>query len=87
MPRFLISYDITAPRRRSKVVSRLEKLGTRLQLSVFMVKCGDGVFAQLERELLNIIDKEDSLLILPVCEHCYAKGTFTGPTVPILIVK
>lgn len=87
MPRFLISYDITAPRLRSKVVSRLEKLGTRLQLSVFMVKCGDGVFAQLERELLNIIDKEDSLLILPVCEHCYAKGAFTGPTVPILIVK
>lgn len=87
MPRFLISYDITAPQRRNKVAARLEKLGTRLQLSVFMVKCGDDVFAQMERELQNILDKEDSLLILPVCEQCYAKGAFTGPTVPLLIVK
>lgn len=84
MARYLISYDVSAPRVRARLVARLEKAGRRLQLSVFMVKCGKSSYEKLVRDLLEIMEKDDSLLCLPVCENCYANARITGEEKPLL---
>lgn len=84
MPRYLISYDVSSNQTRSKIATRLEKAGVRIQMSVFMVTCNENRYAKLVQELLSCLNDEDSLLCLPCCEHCYARATITGNEPPLI---
>lgn len=87
MPGYLIAYDVVAAKNRARLVRRLEKLGQRVQKSVFFVEAGQQVLKNLERELQSYLDVTDSLLILPVCAHCKAGAIILAPTPPLAIIS
>lgn len=84
MVRRLIAYDVGSDCRRQKISRVLEKIGRRLQKSVFVVELTAELLASLERELQEMLEESDSLLVLPICRHCFAEAAFYGPKPPLL---
>jgi CRISPR-associated protein Cas2 len=69
---YLISYDISPDRRRTKVAKLLEGFGQRVQYSVFECDLEESQFRQLEQRLLKLIDENDgdNLRIYRMCGAC-----------------
>lgn len=57
MPTYLVAYDISNPRRLRKVARQLEKVATRIQYSVFLLKG--------EREKLDLLFQRLARVIHP----------------------
>ena len=70
---YVICYDITEPRRWKKVYKRLNGYGRRLQYSIFRCRLTKIEVEKLRWELEKDLSKDDSLLILSVCERCENK--------------
>jgi CRISPR-associated protein Cas2 len=72
--RFVISYDITEDRPRTKVAKLMEEVLNRVQYSVFE---GDApeekVMAAVDRSLGLIDPETDSLRVYRLCRTCTAK--------------
>lgn len=66
---YLYAYDISDNRRRTRVSKKLEQFGIRLQKSVFQCDISAEWAEKIKNYLLKIInEKEDNLLIIPLCE-------------------
>ncbi|MDE6681783.1 MAG: CRISPR-associated endonuclease Cas2, partial [Muribaculaceae bacterium] len=64
----VIAYDIADDRRRNKVMKVLEKVGTRINLSVFECMLTDRQFEKLKKDIYDKINiKEDSVAYYPIC--------------------
>ncbi len=62
--RFLIAYDVPDDKRRSHIAVTLKQFGLRVQYSVFMVDCSPSHVLTLQRELEEIMNRdEDSVLV------------------------
>ena len=62
---YLVSYDVSCPRRWRYVVKAVRKIGERGQLSVFLCRATPARISRLERQLKTIMNEaEDRLLIL-----------------------
>lgn len=76
---YFIAYDIADPRRLSQTARVLENYGWRIQYSFFQCELEKDVLAELEKKLCRIIDeKEDSLIIQPLCADCMNVRTVIG---------
>jgi CRISPR-associated protein Cas2 len=63
--RFLVTYDITADRRRDRVFKALKDVGDHLQYSVFMCDLNEREYIQLRVRLRERINaNEDQVLII-----------------------
>ncbi|MHB8971141.1 MAG: CRISPR-associated endonuclease Cas2 [Pirellulaceae bacterium] len=69
----LISYDVRDPKRLRRVAKLLEGYGTRLQYSVFRCRLDDLTLEKLHWELNKVMEDEDDLLVMPLCNGCAAK--------------
>lgn len=69
----LITYDVRDPKRLKQVAKKLESYGTRIQYSVFRVRVDNQGLEKLHWELSQIMDKEDDLLVIPLCCNCAEK--------------
>ncbi len=69
----LISYDVRDPKRLRKVAKMLEGYGTRIQYSVFRCRLDQIALEKLHWELNRIMDAEDDLLVIPLCNSCAGK--------------
>lgn len=70
----VVAYDISNDRRRSRVVKILERVGVRVNFSVFECMLTDVQYARLQKEILDEIKKrEDTVVYYPICMDCYAK--------------
>lgn len=70
----VVAYDISDDRRRSRVVKLLEKVGVRVNYSVFECMLTDSQYEKLRRDIGSAINrKEDSVVYYPICVDCYAK--------------
>ncbi len=74
MQRFLIAYDISKNKIRGRAYRLLKKQASSVQKSVFFFEGNSNELAKLERMLSDIIEKSDSLFIMPCCESCYARS-------------
>lgn len=64
---FIISYDISEPKRWRRVFRLMKGYGEWLQLSVFQCRLGRMRVLQLEAELKDLINQEeDHILILDI---------------------
>lgn len=64
---YIVTYDISSPKRWRRVYAHLHKLGEHRQLSVFLVKTDARGLDRLAARLEGLIDpKTDSILIAPV---------------------
>lgn len=86
MPCWLVAYDIGETKLRNAAVRKLEKLGRRIQKSVFIVECGRGTFARLERELQENLAESDSLLFVSLCARCLNSSMYKGPVPEIMLI-
>lgn len=76
---YFICYDIADPKRLSKVAKTLENFGLRVQYSFFQCEMEADILNVLLDRLLMIIDvKEDSLRVYPICEDCLRKTSVVG---------
>lgn len=69
----LIAYDVRDPKRLRRVAKKLEAYGARLQYSVFRCRLDRISLEKLHWELNQIMDKEDDLLVMPICGQCAAR--------------
>ncbi len=70
---YVISYDISDPKRWKKVHKRLKGYGRRLQFSIFRCRLTKIEVEKLRWELEKDLSTDDKLLILSVCERCENK--------------
>lgn len=70
----VVAYDVSNDRRRSHVVKLLEKVGIRVNYSVFECMLSDSQYEKLRYNIATQIDaREDSVIYYPICLDCYAK--------------
>lgn len=70
----VVAYDISDDKRRSHVVKILEKVGIRVNYSVFECMLTDVQYQKLQANLLSLIKiREDTIVYYPICIDCYGK--------------
>lgn len=68
----VVAYDISNDRRRAKAVKILERVGVRVNFSVFECMLTERQYESLRDELLQVISlKEDTVVYYPICLNCY----------------
>jgi len=83
--RYIIAYDIVDDRKRTKAADTLKDYGMRIQKSVFDCALKEAAIDELKDKLKTIIDaKEDSILIIPLCETCVTQKQTIGFSLKII---
>jgi CRISPR-associated protein Cas2 len=76
---YLVSYDVAADKRRTRVAQALEDHGVRVQFSVFEVETGERGLDKLLGRLTDLIDPTtDSIRAYPLCLRCRGSVTVVG---------
>ena len=71
MDSYIVSYDISNPKRLRKVATACEDFGVRKQFSVFMCRLSATDIVKLRSRLYDLIDLEkDQVLFIPLCAKC-----------------
>lgn len=70
----VVAYDISNDRRRAKAVKILERVGVRVNFSVFECMLTERQYESLRDKLLQVISlKEDTVVYYPICLNCYSQ--------------
>lgn len=70
----VVAYDISNDRRRAKTVKILERVGVRVNFSVFECMLTERQYESLRNDLLQVISlKEDTVVYYPICLNCYSQ--------------
>lgn len=70
----VVAYDIANDRRRSHVVKILEKVGVRVNYSVFECMVTDSQLNELQVKIgREMNEKEDQVVYYTICLNCYTK--------------
>ncbi len=75
---YIIAYDVRDPKRLRLTANLLESYGQRIQYSLFRCQLNSRLLQKIRWELAQILEKEDSLLIIPLCSTCAGKITLDG---------
>jgi CRISPR-associated protein Cas2 len=68
---YLVSYDISDDRRRTKLAKRLKDFGDRVHYSVFECLLDPANFNKMVTSIIGIVDEEhDSVRIYALCGNC-----------------
>jgi CRISPR-associated protein Cas2 len=71
MNSYIVSYDISDPKRLRKVATACEDFGLRKQFSVFLCRLSATDFVRLRTRLYDLINLEkDQVLFIPLCAKC-----------------
>ena len=71
MESWLVTYDISDPKRLRRVAQTCEDFGLRRQYSVFLCRLTAHDLVRLKSRLYDIIDLgEDQVLFIPLCNRC-----------------
>lgn len=73
----LIAYDVRDERRLRQTARLLEGYGERVQFSVFRCRLSKTELERLRWELARVLQPEDDVLIVSLCERC-AHGVRRG---------
>jgi CRISPR-associated protein Cas2 len=74
----IVAYDISEPKRLSKVAKTCEEFGIRVQYSIFECHLTEEDFDEFWLRLLDIIDEEDDRLVAYRLDAKSAKRTLTA---------
>ncbi len=75
---FLICYDISSNKIRGKVFRFLKKCATPVQESVFIFRRTRKELLKIEKFIVDMLDEDDCLIVMPCCDKCYGKSKFFG---------
>ena len=75
----MFCYDISNPKRLSRVAKILEESGIRVQKSFFQCEMSSSKKEEIKTKLLKVINlRHDSLFIYPLCKKCAKKAITDG---------
>ena len=75
---YVACYDIVDQRIRQRTADLLERVGTRVQKSVFFVKMESYQIEELKKKLYKITGRRGEVLLIPLCSHCATRITILG---------
>jgi CRISPR-associated protein Cas2 len=75
---YLVMYDVSNERTLKSVHKLLTGWGSPVQYSVFRVRCTSRESERLRWELTKLIDTEDRLMFVRLCESCASRVTVQG---------
>jgi len=75
---YVIIYDISNDKCRSKISKYLEGKGQRIQESAFECRLLDLEFKEVGTTLQELIKDQGNIRIYPVCENCMQKSIGLG---------
>lgn len=67
---YLVCYDIRDPKRWRKAYKILHGYGRPIQYSIFRCQLSVTDFEKLRWELERVLDEEDALLFIGICDGC-----------------
>ena len=70
---YLVAYDVRDEARLRRVIKVAKAYGERIQLSVFRVRASRRQVERLRWELLRILEDDDFLLVVGLCESCVGR--------------
>lgn len=77
--KYVICFDITGDRIRTRVVKILSEFAYRVQKSVFEGLISKESLEEMNKKLEKVIDKKtDSVRIYPLCKKCEAEVKIIG---------
>lgn len=79
---YLVAYDISDDRRRTKVHKTLCGFGTWTQFSLFECFLDDKQLIALRYRIVRLIRDDDNVRIYPLCTACQAKVETHGSARP-----
>lgn len=83
----LIAYDITDDKKRLQAAKLLEKVGLRIQKSVFLVAMRNDALDKVIKALEKLRGQDDVIDIVPVCAKCRHKSRRLGtPPEPVIFI-
>lgn len=74
---YLVCYDVRDEKRLRRAAKKLEGRGQRLQYSVFRCWLTASDLQQLRWELTELLEPEDDVLFIPICDRCVRGITVT----------
>ena len=75
---WLVCYDVSCNRRRTKIARLLAGFGERLQRSVFETVWENRLVDHLTGQLRDLLEEGDQLMLCPVCRTCGGKMIVLG---------
>lgn len=78
----MVCYDIRNPKRLRRIAQLMEGWGVRVQFSIFRCHLDDKSREQLRWKLSELMEKEDSVLFVPVCASCSRRVSSMGSQPP-----
>jgi CRISPR-associated protein Cas2 len=75
---WLLSYDISDPRRLRRVARLALLHGERVQKSLYLCALSPEQLALLHQQLATIIEPPDRVMLRPVCRHCRERTRYQG---------
>ena len=75
---WLLIYDISEPGRLRNVEKIASRYGVRVQRSVFESDANESMINNLQRRIESIIERNDSFIIIPLCERDWQKAEKYG---------
>ncbi len=77
--RYVIAYDVTDNARRARVAKLLERVGERVQGSVFEADLSDKVLERLAAQINKMVDvNEDGVRFYRLCADCAREVKIIG---------
>jgi CRISPR-associated protein Cas2 len=71
---YVIAYDVSDDKRRTKVMKALSAVGVRTNYSVFEAMLTKSQLSKLIKDISALIDiSEDSVVYYTICRDCYSK--------------
>jgi len=78
----VVAYDISDPKRLSKIARIMKDYGVRVQYSVFELYADKEILDEMMDRALDIMDEgKDSVRIYPLCKKCEKRTEFMGNAV------
>jgi len=78
METWLILYDIRNEKRLRRIAKLMERYGERVQKSVFEAMCDEITIQKMRKQAKEILEKEDSLIVIKLCGKCWQKKAQYG---------
>lgn len=78
---YLLSYDISENKKRTKLSKFLEKKGRRIQKSVFLIDLKRTQVRTFKKEVVNIMGKGGDILLISLCNGCANKAQRFGSVI------
>jgi len=70
----VVAYDVISNKRRRKISTELERIGVRINKSVFLCQDTKLSVDEIYNMLKNLCTKKDSIFIFPLCKSCTGKS-------------